>query len=124
MLGLGPATVGYLNPEAKGDNIVRGVTFASAASGFYPGTAKIHVSKSWAFIFLGNLFDWKLFRFIFFVQNVLNLDDQLEMYKQCREDLAHVVGAANASTILSDSMYLISTGSNDYLKNYYFNLIL
>ncbi|XP_059063262.1 GDSL esterase/lipase At5g03810 isoform X4 [Cryptomeria japonica] len=64
MLGLGSATVGYLNPEAKGDNIVRGVSFASAASGFYRGTAKIY--------------------------NVLSLEDQLKLYIQYREDLARV----------------------------------
>ncbi|XP_059063254.1 GDSL esterase/lipase At5g03810 isoform X2 [Cryptomeria japonica] len=98
MLGLGSATVGYLNPEAKGDNIVRGVSFASAASGFYRGTAKIY--------------------------NVLSLEDQLKLYIQYREDLARVVGVANASTILSDALYLISTGSNDYLNNYNYNIFL
>ncbi|GLJ06411.1 hypothetical protein SUGI_0038470 [Cryptomeria japonica] len=98
MLGLGSATVGYLNPEAKGDNIVRGVSFASGGSGLYHGTAQIY--------------------------NVISLDDQLKLYRQYREDLAHVVGAANSSRILSDAVYLISIGSNDYLNNYYVNIIL
>ncbi|GLJ48387.1 hypothetical protein SUGI_1021490 [Cryptomeria japonica] len=94
MLGLMSPTLGYLNPEAYGERIVTGVTFASSASGINDDTGKTF--------------------------NILNLKDQLNLYKQYREDLRRVVGAANASRILSKAIYIISTGNNDYLQ--YFNL--
>eukprot|EP01018_Ginkgo_biloba_P019044 Gb_02374 [translate_table: standard] len=98
MLGLMSPTIACLNPEARGHRIVDGVTFASAASGFYNGTAKLF--------------------------NVLSLGAQLEMYKRYQKDLVSVVGAANASRILSEAIYVISTGSNDYLQSYYLNVFL
>lgn len=42
----------YLSQEAKGSSILAGVNFASAASGYYDGTAQLYVCTSHSSLFL------------------------------------------------------------------------
>ncbi|KAJ7518955.1 hypothetical protein O6H91_20G016800 [Diphasiastrum complanatum] len=96
-LGL-PFPMPYLHPEAKGEKIVKGVNFASSGSGYFDGTAQNF--------------------------NVASLKQQLQWYHSYRNKLITIVGRENASTILSEALHVISTGSNDYVNNYYLNPLL
>lgn len=96
-LGL-PFPLAYFDPQATGSNILKGINFASSASGYNDNTAK------------------------FF--NVIPLSKQLEFYKSYRTQLSELVGLDQASYILSEALYVLSTGSNDYANNYFFNVRL
>ncbi|OVA19457.1 Lipase [Macleaya cordata] len=88
----------YLSKEAKGKNLLTGVNFASAASGFYDRTAQLY--------------------------RAISLTQQLENYKDYQKKLVRIAGKANGSSIISGSIYLISAGSSDYVQNYYLNPLL
>ncbi|PPS03788.1 hypothetical protein GOBAR_AA16876 [Gossypium barbadense] len=88
----------YLSKKAKGNNLLIGANFASASSGYYETTAKLY--------------------------HTLSLSKQLENYKQYQNKLVAIVGKSNASSIISDGIYLISSGSSDFLQNYYINPLL
>ncbi|KAI5412351.1 GDSL esterase/lipase At5g22810 [Lathyrus oleraceus] len=88
----------YLNLQVKGQNLLNGANFASGASGFYGPTAKLY--------------------------RAIPLDQQLEHYKECQNILVGVTGQSNASTIISDAIYLVSAGSSDFVQNYYINPLL
>lgn len=94
-LGFTSSPVAYLSPEASGENLLSGANFASAQSGYYDQTALMY--------------------------NVIPLSQQLEHFKEYRDKLAVLVGSRQAQSIISDSLYIISAGSNDYLFNYYIN---
>ncbi|VAH98086.1 unnamed protein product [Triticum turgidum subsp. durum] len=94
-LGFTSSPVAYLSPEASGENLVSGANFASAQSGYYDQTAHMY--------------------------NVIPLSQQLEHFKEYRHKLVVLVGSSQAESIISDSLYIISAGSNDYLFNYYIN---
>ncbi|KAJ7522448.1 hypothetical protein O6H91_18G010900 [Diphasiastrum complanatum] len=97
LVGL-PYPLAYLDPEAEGENIVQGICFASSASGYYNGTAENF--------------------------NVASLTGQLKWYQEYFGKLSDFVGPANASSIISKALFILSTGSNDYVNNYYINLDL
>ncbi|KAL5131956.1 GDSL esterase/lipase [Glycine soja] len=88
----------YLNLKAKGNNLLNGANFASAASGYYDPTAKLY--------------------------HAIPLSQQLEHYKECQNILVGTVGQSNASSIISGSIYLISAGNSDFIQNYYINPLL
>ncbi|KAF7093564.1 hypothetical protein CFC21_095971 [Triticum aestivum] len=94
-LGFTGSPVAYLIPEASGENLLSGANFASAQSGYYDQTAHMY--------------------------NVVPLSQQLEHFKEYRHKLVVQVGSNQAQSIISDSLYIISAGSNDYLFNYYVN---
>ncbi|XVF36799.1 hypothetical protein REPUB_Repub19eG0089200 [Reevesia pubescens] len=85
----------YLSNKAKGKNLLIGANFASAASGYYESTAKL----------------W----------NTLSLTKQLENYQEYQNKLEAIAGKSNASSIISGGIYVISSGSSDFLQNYYIN---
>ncbi|OMO58263.1 Lipase, GDSL [Corchorus capsularis] len=88
----------YLSKEAEGNNLLIGANFASASSGYYETTAKIF--------------------------HTLSLSKQLENYKEYQNKLVDIAGKSNASSIISGGVYLISSGSSDFLQNYYINPLL
>ncbi|XP_065871986.1 GDSL esterase/lipase At5g22810-like [Euphorbia lathyris] len=90
----------YLSKEAQGTNLLIGANFASAASGFYDPTAKIY--------------------------DAISLSKQLEYYKEYQRKIVGIAAKsnANASSIISDSVYLISAGASDFVQNYYINPLL
>lgn len=53
------------------------------------------------------------------MQNVIPAFRQLAMFQDYKSKLAAVVGQQRASSIVSDALYFVSTGSNDYILNYY-----
>ncbi|KAJ1258029.1 hypothetical protein BS78_10G042500 [Paspalum vaginatum] len=88
----------YLSPEASGKNLLIGANFASAASSYYDDTAAMY--------------------------DAITLTQQLRYYKEYRSKLAAVAGRARARAILSDALYVVSTGTGDFLQNYYHNASL
>ncbi|KAL3532023.1 hypothetical protein ACH5RR_005544 [Cinchona calisaya] len=88
----------YLSQEASGNNILTGVNFASAASGYYDGTAQLY--------------------------RAIPLTQQLKYYKDWQSKVVNMVGKAKANTIFSGGVHLLSAGSSDFIQNYYINPIL
>ncbi|KAL2907190.1 GDSL esterase/lipase EXL3, partial [Bienertia sinuspersici] len=52
-------------------------------------------------------------------KNALSLEDQLALFKEYINKLKAAVGENTTSTIISESLYLISSGSNDITNNYF-----
>ncbi|KAK7262220.1 hypothetical protein RJT34_29783 [Clitoria ternatea] len=88
----------YLNLKTKGNNILNGANFASAASGYHDPTAKLY--------------------------NSISLSQQLENYKDFQRNLVRIAGQSNASSIISGAIYLVSAGNSDFVQNYYINPLL
>ncbi|GJN00918.1 hypothetical protein PR202_ga18145 [Eleusine coracana subsp. coracana] len=88
----------YLSPQASGKNLLIGANFASAASSYDDDTAAMY--------------------------DAITLTQQLTYYKEYQSKLAAVAGRAEARTILSDALYVVSTGTGDFLQNYYHNASL
>ncbi|XP_008793255.1 GDSL esterase/lipase APG [Phoenix dactylifera] len=85
----------YLSPQASGKNLLMGVNFASAASGYYDETA--------------------------YLNHAIPLPQQLKYYKEYQSKLAMVAGSKQASSILSGALYILSAGASDFIQNYYIN---
>jgi hypothetical protein len=49
---------------------------------------------------------------------------QLELYKNCQEELRKIVGNTNATSIISGAAYLLVAGSGDFAQNYFVNPFL
>ncbi|MCO5552460.1 hypothetical protein L7F22_005972 [Adiantum nelumboides] len=90
-----PFPLPYLHPDAKGDKILKGINFASSASGFFDSTA--------------NHF------------NVAPLSRQLQWFRQYKVQLSGSVGKEKAAHILDNALYVVSSGSNDFVNNYFIN---
>ncbi|KAG2609409.1 hypothetical protein PVAP13_4KG036700 [Panicum virgatum] len=88
----------YLSPQASGKNLLVGANFASAASSYHDDTAAMY--------------------------DAITLTQQLEYYKEYQSKLAAVAGRAAARSILSGALYVVSTGTGDFLQNYYHNASL
>lgn len=58
------------------------------------------------------------------MQDAITLTQQLKYYKEYRSKLAAVAGRAKARAILSDALYVVSTGTGDFIQNYYHNASL
>ncbi|KAL5754403.1 hypothetical protein ACOSP7_022623 [Xanthoceras sorbifolium] len=83
----------YLDPNLKIQDLITGVSFASGGSGYDPLTSQI--------------------------VSVLSMTDQLELFKQALTKIKAAVGEEQAATILSKSIYLVCTGSDDIANTYF-----
>ncbi|KAG0627926.1 hypothetical protein M758_2G238800 [Ceratodon purpureus] len=93
-----PFPLPYLAPNAHGPAILTGINFASSASGWYDGTARNF--------------------------NVKGLTEQLGWYKNWKNEVISLVGPEKGEYIIKNALYIISTGSNDWVNNYYINPVL
>ncbi|OIT04224.1 gdsl esteraselipase 2 [Nicotiana attenuata] len=50
---------------------------------------------------------------------VINLEKQLKYFEQVQKSLAEKLGAAKAEEVISEAVYFISIGSNDYMGGYF-----
>ena len=57
-------------------------------------------------------------------QNVKGLDAQFEWFKNWKTEVLSVAGSEKGNFIISNALYAISTGTNDWVNNYYVNLHL
>ncbi|XVF26875.1 hypothetical protein REPUB_Repub14bG0057500 [Reevesia pubescens] len=85
----------YLSPEASGKNLLIGANFASAGSG-YDDKASLK-------------------------NHAITLTQQLEYFKEYEAKLAKIAGNSKSVSIIKDALYLLGTGSGDFLHNYYVN---
>ncbi|CAO2814217.1 unnamed protein product [Amaranthus hypochondriacus] len=83
----------YLDPSYGIQDFVTGVNFASAGTGYDNTTAS--------------------------VLNVIPLWKEVEFYKEYIQKLREYVGEQRANEILSEAVYLVSIGTNDFVENYY-----
>ncbi|PNT76635.1 hypothetical protein BRADI_1g50897v3 [Brachypodium distachyon] len=88
----------YLSPLASGKNLLAGANFGSAASSYADDTAAMY--------------------------DAITLSQQLKYYKEYQTKLAAVAGRRKARSILADALYVVSTGTGDFLQNYYHNASL
>ncbi|XP_002528958.2 GDSL esterase/lipase At2g42990 [Ricinus communis] len=91
--GLKPSIPAYLDPMFSISDFATGVCFASAGTGYDNATSK--------------------------VLNVIPLWKELEYYKDYQNKLRAYIGNDRASEIISEALYLMSLGTNDFLENYY-----
>lgn len=91
--GLRPYVPAYLDPAYNISDFATGVCFASAGTGYDNATSD--------------------------VLSVIPLWKEVEYYKDYQTKLRGYLGVENANTVLSEAVYLISMGTNDFLENYY-----
>ncbi|KAL5078077.1 hypothetical protein RYX36_017061, partial [Vicia faba] len=88
----------YLSLTTKGNNLLNGVNFGSAGSGYYEFTAKKY--------------------------QVLTLSQQLNYYKDYQKELVKIAGQSTALSIIYGSIYFVISGSADFALNYYTSPVL
>ncbi|XP_074583835.1 GDSL esterase/lipase At5g03810-like [Curcuma longa] len=88
----------YLDKELSGDDLLNGANFASASSGFLDSTATLYQAVS--------------------------LTQQLRYFKEYQAKVERIAGKAKATELFAGSVYVLSTGSSDFLQNYYINPLL
>ncbi|KAF9589494.1 hypothetical protein IFM89_024765 [Coptis chinensis] len=91
--GCKPTIPAYLDPQYSIKDFATGVCFASAGTGYDNATSD--------------------------VLSVIPLWKELEYYKDYQGKLSNYLGDAQAKVILSEALYLISIGTNDFLENYF-----
>lgn len=91
--GLKKTIPAYLDPAYSIKDFATGVCFASAGTGYDNMTSK--------------------------VLSVIPLWKEVEFYKEYQRRLRSYLGNKKANSILSNALYLISIGTNDFLENYY-----
>lgn len=92
-LGLKGAIPAYLDPTYSISDFATGVSFASAGTGYDNATSN--------------------------VLSVIPLWKELEYYKDYQTKLRANLGDGKANDIISQALYIISVGTNDFLENYY-----
>ncbi|XP_024179570.1 GDSL esterase/lipase EXL3 [Rosa chinensis] len=93
MYGVKKILPAYLDPKLQLQDLLTGVCFASAGSGYDPLTAKL--------------------------LSVLSLPDQLDLFKKYKSKITAAVGNERTATILSKSISFLSMGSNDLAIDYF-----
>ncbi|KAF8377799.1 hypothetical protein HHK36_031184 [Tetracentron sinense] len=92
-LGIKELLPAYLDPTLQIQDLLTGVSFASGGSGFDPLTAEI--------------------------VSVLSLTDQLELFKEYIGKLKVAIGEDRTTNILSKSIFIVCTGSDDIANTYF-----
>ncbi|PIN09133.1 Triacylglycerol lipase [Handroanthus impetiginosus] len=92
-VGLRPTVPAYLDPAYNISDFSVGVTFASAGTGYDNATSDV----------LGVIPLWK----------------ELEYYKEYQGRLRAYLGEEKANDAITNALYVISMGTNDFLENYY-----
>ncbi|GMH11008.1 hypothetical protein Nepgr_012849 [Nepenthes gracilis] len=91
--GLKETVPAYLDPAYGISDFATGVCFASAGTGYDTSTSD--------------------------VLSVIPLWKELEYYKEYQSRLRIYLGERKANETLSEALYLMSLGTNDFLENYY-----
>lgn len=55
------------------------------------------------------------------MQNAISLSQQYKYFQEYISKLTKIAGRKNASFIIGDALYLIGTGTADFMQNYYLN---
>ncbi|XP_058075078.1 GDSL esterase/lipase At2g40250-like [Magnolia sinica] len=92
-LGLKSLLPAYLDPMITDLDLLTGVSFASAGSGFDDRTTT--------------------------TDNVIKMSKQIQYFEECVERIRRVRGAVEAIRVVNDAVFVISAGTNDMLWNFY-----
>ncbi|MCD7448802.1 hypothetical protein HAX54_046648 [Datura stramonium] len=92
-LGYVNMTRGFLDPQINKMNMLHGISFASAGSGYDDLTANL--------------------------SNVMSLAKQREYLRHYEIHLRQMVGVEKARETMKNAVYIISMGTNDFLQNYF-----
>lgn len=57
-------------------------------------------------------------------QNVVPISRQIQWFRQYKVQLEGTIGKSEARRILDSALYVVSSGSNDFVNNFYINLNL
>ncbi|XP_074568885.1 GDSL esterase/lipase At1g59030-like [Curcuma longa] len=87
----------YRTPDLEDRDLITGVSFASAGTGYDNLTAEI--------------------------AKVFSMWDQLEMHKEYKRKLVAIAGEATATVIIRESPHVVFSGSNDILATYFFTTL-
>ncbi|KAK9755086.1 hypothetical protein RND81_01G001600 [Saponaria officinalis] len=94
-LGIKKYVHAYLDPKLDEEDLLTGVSFGSAGTGFDPRTSRILLVRS--------------------------MSEQLKMLRRYRRKVRSIVGRPRADFIISKSIFIVAAGSSD-LANTYFAL--
>ncbi|KAK7412415.1 hypothetical protein VNO78_03874 [Psophocarpus tetragonolobus] len=84
----------YLDPNISNiEELMTGVSFASAGSGFDPLTPTI--------------------------TNVITIEKQLEYFRECKKRMEEAVGKERMENHVKEGAFFISAGTNDFVLNYF-----
>ncbi|KDO38511.1 hypothetical protein CISIN_1g018227mg [Citrus sinensis] len=89
---------GKLATDFTGKNLLIGANFASAGSGYDDRTS--------------------------YLNHAISLTQQLQYYREYQSKLAKVAGSKQSASIIKDAIYIVGSGSGDFLQNYYVNPLL
>ncbi|XP_010260395.1 PREDICTED: GDSL esterase/lipase At5g45950-like [Nelumbo nucifera] len=92
-LGYTKIIPGFLDRNLKVEDLLHGVSFASAASGYDDLTANL--------------------------TNVLSFSKQIEYFKHYKLHMGRFVGQKKAEEITQHALFILSMGTNDFIQNYY-----
>ncbi|KAH9302844.1 hypothetical protein KI387_014427, partial [Taxus chinensis] len=95
LVGLPDLLPAYLDSKFHGEKLLTGASFGSAGAGLADSTS--------------------------LPVNVIPLRKQLENFRRYRSQLTEMIRRENASRIVSQALFGISMGTNDYVDNYYSN---
>ncbi|KAK3427088.1 hypothetical protein EUGRSUZ_F03393 [Eucalyptus grandis] len=84
----------YLDPALSTEDLTTGVCFASAGSGYDPLTGQR-------------------------IQNVISMEKQLQYFKEYTKRLEMAIGKNRTRNIINGALFVISSGTNDFIINYY-----
>lgn len=93
-LGIKDLLPAYLDPSITDHDLLTGVSFASAGSGFDDSTT----------VMLGG---------------VSTMAKQVEYFEECLYRIEKLVGKESINRVVNDALYVISAGTNDLLGNFY-----
>ncbi|XP_027112045.1 GDSL esterase/lipase At5g45960-like [Coffea arabica] len=97
-VGLKETIPPYLDPTLSVEELITGVSFASAGSGFDPLTAKL--------------------------SGVIPMQQQLNYFREYKARIEKAIGEKKAKELINKASFLISCGTNDYVVNYFNNPIM
>ncbi|KAL2475285.1 GDSL esterase/lipase [Abeliophyllum distichum] len=83
----------YLDPTLNLEELLTGVSFASASSGFDPLTP--------------------------ILSSVISMQKQLNFFKEYKTRLELAIGKERTKILINKSVFIISAGTNDFIVNYY-----
>ncbi|XP_010920107.1 GDSL esterase/lipase EXL3 [Elaeis guineensis] len=92
-LGVKELVPPYIGYDLKPEDILTGVSFASGATGYDPLTPAI--------------------------LNVIPMTDELKLFGEYKERLKAIAGEERAASIVSNSLYIVCSGTDDIANTYY-----
>eukprot|EP00252_Welwitschia_mirabilis_P016116 TRINITY_DN35629_c0_g1_i1.p1 TRINITY_DN35629_c0_g1~~TRINITY_DN35629_c0_g1_i1.p1 ORF type:complete len:375 (-),score=4.43 TRINITY_DN35629_c0_g1_i1:62-1186(-) len=92
-LGMKDKIPAYLDPRLTVEDLLTGVSFASANSGIDTLTSRL--------------------------SSVISLGKQLEYFREYKKRIESAVGKRKSEYLIKNALFLLSVGSNDFLANYF-----